>query len=36
MLGSGSSSNLSNQDNSKSIEGTSQDSPSDLDDDIPF
>ncbi len=36
MLGSGSSNNLSNQDNSKSIEGTSQDSPSDLDDDIPF
>ena len=36
MLGSASGNNLSNQDNSKSIENTSQDTPNDLDDEIPF
>ena len=36
MLGGGNSNNISNLEPSKSIENTSQSSPNDLDDDIPF
>ena len=36
MLGGGNSNNISNLEPSKSIEDTSQSSPNDLDDDIPF